>query len=814
MIESRTFEDFTWDYEYYNNSKYLKRTTDIDGRYTDYDYDQLGRLTEIEDQHLAGDNATIETSYDYHYFNDASNSSGYNFVETKVNYVVEHTLFLSQLDRIISLQYMDGLGRPIQTVQKGYSDTDSDVVTAQEYDDVGRLSKVYEPFDGMTDSGNFYSNIPQNQPYTLSGYESSPLNRIVSATPPDWNYPTWTSYGKNDIAIGNNGIGTLFKQTTTDGNNNKIINYTDRKGRNVLTKHSSADNTQATNTYYEYDDKDRLSKVIPPGADASTVNLIYQYLYDGRDRLLQKSLPDQIVGSAKAWHYFKYNDRDLLTFSQDPNMRSTSINRWLHTKYDVYGRPTSTGFVNLNPENGDILLNYSEALTETEYDGQSLVPFLPIYRGKITKTRTKILETTDDWIETITEYDILGRIDKITSNSYVNLSMNSAESVFYEYDFANNIIQNRRLHNAFGVTTEVINRMTFDHSGRQKSTNHRVKRNGVTIANEDLSEIDYTIKDQVKTRRLGKVGNGFLQTCDYEYLANRFLSKMNDPDDLNSDDLFSFELFYNDDPDEVVATNYFNGNISGMAWRVKDKGAKHIQGFQYDYLNRLVNVDHLEDKDLGAGVEDQYNSTYSYDSRGNITELTRNGVYNDGNNWLLQQIDDLSYTYSSNTNRLSVVTDSANPVSDCPLTQSVSNISNSQIITASETIIADGTVDGSNVVVFQAGEAVNLQPGFQINASGIGSFEGGIGSCSSSANGFVQNSNASFQYDENGNMTFDPNKNIVIEYNHLNLPERVIKDGNKIIDFVYDAAGIKLGKIITDDGSLLYNQSYCSGIEY
>ena len=59
-------------------------------------------------------------------------------------------------------------------------------------------------------------------------------------------------------------------------------------------------------------------------------------------------------------------------------------------------------------------------------------------------------------------------------------------------------------------------------------------------------------------------------------------------------------------------------------------------------------------------------------------------------------------------------------------------------------------------------------------------------------NGNVTNND--YVYDANGNMIEDKNKDITIEYNHLNLATRVtFGNGNKL-EWVYDAAGIKLTK--------------------
>jgi RHS repeat-associated protein len=52
-----------------------------------------------------------------------------------------------------------------------------------------------------------------------------------------------------------------------------------------------------------------------------------------------------------------------------------------------------------------------------------------------------------------------------------------------------------------------------------------------------------------------------------------------------------------------------------------------------------------------------------------------------------------------------------------------------------------------------------------------------------------------YDYDDNGNMTQDLNKDIKsIEYNHLNLPSKVIKNDDQYIKYIYDATGIKLAQ--------------------
>ncbi|MGN7825085.1 DUF6443 domain-containing protein, partial [Chitinophaga sp. 22536] len=59
-----------------------------------------------------------------------------------------------------------------------------------------------------------------------------------------------------------------------------------------------------------------------------------------------------------------------------------------------------------------------------------------------------------------------------------------------------------------------------------------------------------------------------------------------------------------------------------------------------------------------------------------------------------------------------------------------------------------------------------------------------------------------YSYDGAGNLTRDENKQIAaISYNHLNLPELITIKGKGNIRFLYDAAGAKVRKVVTDNTS-------------
>jgi RHS repeat-associated protein len=77
--------------------------------------------------------------------------------------------------------------------------------------------------------------------------------------------------------------------------------------------------------------------------------------------------------------------------------------------------------------------------------------------------------------------------------------------------------------------------------------------------------------------------------------------------------------------------------------------------------------------------------------------------------------------------------------------------------------------------------------------------------------GFIDGANSAteYGYDPNGNMTSDANKGITgITYNHLNLPVQVNFNSGGVINYVYDAAGMKLEKTASNGTYTEYAGNY------
>lgn len=799
---TKTFDQHTSQNEYHDNTYLLEKQTAVDGQEVVYEYDQLMRPTVVKAR-----NEHVITSFDYHYTTDISNE--YNYFQSSTTYT---PVTGSELENHSQRQYVDGLGRVVQSNQIAHSPSSRDVITAVEYDNRGRVSRTYEPVHSFFDDGTFF-NISANAPHTLTEYEPSPLNRTSAVTPPNWTATT-TTYGtnNNNISIhpgmsGNYLSGSLNTTTLEDGDGRQTISYTDTRGRQVAMYQTDGSSTAITR--YVYDDKDRLTKTFPPDNINFNENLIFEQLYDGNDNLRYSKVPDKQAVS------MYYDERDLAVVMQDGKMAAE--NRWMLTEYDNYGRPTQTGFENnpvLDMDNQPVSNGIDNLLTETFYDGFDGSGTLgdPIYKGRVRKTRTRILNGnffSNEWLESTIAYDDHGRTVATIGNNHLE---NGAENTSFSYDYADNVLSTYREHGQGNpyFTRIIENDMTYDHKGRLKTTSHSI--DGIQ---QDISEMQYDIEDRVSSKHLGGFVGSALQQVNYGYNERNFLVNINNPFNLG-DDLFAMRLRYNSiDEGFNEAETQENGNIAQIVWATPSMNEAVTYGFSYDYLNRLTWAEYgTADNDgtsFSATVElnNHYSSSYTYeDARGNIQNITRQGMINLNGTWTPQEIDDMTLHYKTNSNQLDYIEDmAAAPI--CPGIRNLSGSETGNIVERGTVIASTQSVEASAMVDYLASECINLNANFEVKLGA--EFLADIEPCSNEGFGFVDDVDGdTYLYDENGNMTYDPDKNITVFYNYLSLPYRVEWDDGRWMELVYDAGGMKLTKTRSDN----YVKEYVGGIEY
>ncbi len=305
-------------------------------------------------------------------------------------------------DVIENVQYVDGLGRPNQTVALRAGGKGEDLITKIEYDAFGRQTKEYLPFSESSNTGTkFRENIDLNgfyknsyaadfantleeeiNPYSEMHYEYSPLNRVQEQSAPgdswklekslDTDHTIKFDYQTNianevrffEVTFSGNplntespsltetgyyGLAELYKTITKDENwqpgqehdkDHTAEEFKDKQNRIVLKR--SYNLNQAHDTYYVYDDFGNLTYVIPPkAADSLSIDqpILDDLCYQYKYDSRNRLIEKKLPGKGLESIVYDRLDRPVLT--QDANLKAQGV--WLFTKYDALGRVIYTG---------------------------------------------------------------------------------------------------------------------------------------------------------------------------------------------------------------------------------------------------------------------------------------------------------------------------------------------------------------------------------------------------------------------------------------------------------------------------------------
>lgn len=343
---------------------------------------------------VLGITCDVSAQSSYLYTSDLSESKNYVRAVTAKGEGLDlssSSLDAYEVDEVI--QYYDGLGRPLQTVQVAASTTHHDIVSHTFYDEFGREAERYLPFSTVLDNYNhgslvqsstvivdqqdYYSNYGQYtdrlHAFSETEYEASPLNRILSETGSgkSWhdnekavNY-AYKVHDTEDYAIPQCVVNSsnvfdlvyldqqLYVNSTTDEDGNKMETITDLQGQVIMKRsYLSEFINDCAVTYYVYDDYNNLRLVVQPAgweqlrdqlSGGANVQLIaneefvsqycFYYEYDHRNRMIEKQVP----GAAPV--YMVYDKRDRLVLTQDGNQRSVTDSQILvdGVNEDLYG---------------------------------------------------------------------------------------------------------------------------------------------------------------------------------------------------------------------------------------------------------------------------------------------------------------------------------------------------------------------------------------------------------------------------------------------------------------------------------------------
>jgi RHS repeat-associated protein len=666
----------------------------------------------------------------------------------------------------------------------------------------------------------------------------------------------------NLLENGEYGSGELYKNITKDenhsgtGKNHTTEEFTNKQGQVVLKRTYNAN--QAHDTYYVYDDFGNLTYVIPPKVDTSDgvsvselTELCYQYIYDHRNRLVEKKLP------GKGWEYIVYNKLDQPIMTQDANQRTkqTTSDEWLFTKYDAFGRVAYTGKATaaentsrtaiqnevdnsssalwvargneINVGNADISYNdgaypnsssnaqLSEILTINYYDdyyfdrsgtGTSHVAFgittTSEVKGLPTGTKVKVLDVsgTNVWITTVTFYDEKARpIYTYSHNDYLG----TVDIVSSQLDFVGKPRKVRSSHRKAGTTIVTLDNFTYDHTGRLLTQTQ-------CIGDDTLGNSCDGVVDGCGTEVNAVINDPIVDTSQVA-ISSITLSATPGQSVILRPGSGGTTVTLRIDPNAAPGGGSGSGNTATSAEEL-------IVSKTYDALGQL------ESKMVGGDPTGNGLQTvdYSYNVRGWLKQINNpaslgNDLFAFGINyntvnhsgtplfngniaeteWRTANTDNslkwYNYSYDA-LNRIVSATDNTNKYSLSGVTYDKNGNIN--------TLLRQGWITENPLLANNTGFGVmdNLTytyNGNQLQKVADAATLDQYGFKDDAINTTVDTLD-DYTYDANGNTISDDNKGITnISYNHLNLPTQVtLIDGT--ISYIYDAAGVKLKKVVNN----------------
>ena len=242
--------------------------------------------------------------------------------ENNYNFVREELIQKSGIDdsvevaaltveqKSMTTKYVDGLGRPIQTVQWRANPEKYDLVQPIEYDFVGREATKYLPYSISATNGYYrqlatiddeyenseqalfynglHPNIPaDSSPFSVARFEASALNRVIEqgAFGVTWQPGTdhtvrrvYRTNEENEVLLFDydiiRGLSTniqfyvsneLFCTEMVDEQQHIVLEFVDKMGKTICKK-VKGPNEEYACTYYVYDNLDNLVAVLPPEA--------------------------------------------------------------------------------------------------------------------------------------------------------------------------------------------------------------------------------------------------------------------------------------------------------------------------------------------------------------------------------------------------------------------------------------------------------------------------------------------------------------------------------------------------------------------
>lgn len=716
-----------------------------------------------------------------------------------------------------STVYTDGLGRPIQTINKAESATGKDVVDAQTYDSYGQSPLRYLPYvqtSGNTNDGKFKSSPftvqkaflqdPILNPsgagesifYEQNIYDESPSSKIIKNFGPGNSWANeggkkpsqhydfvntvadsvrlWTMSAGVPVTTKTYDAGQLNKSVSIDENGFQLIVYTDKTGKTVLKKLQTGTGTGPAHigwlcTYFVYDELDKLRCIIPPLAvdriipswSTSSVlaGLCTIYRYDTRGRSIITKLPG--IDSTET----VYDSRDRAVLMRDGNLKAKNL--WLVTYYDNLDRPVRSATYSVTGSTRESLQTSVNAAPIGTF------PFIPA--GSLTDLGYLYYDDN---------YAFPGVQPALTSD------FGKPQKGGNLYDVPNTGISHRAMGKLTGMRVKIL--------GTTQWLN-------TTVYYNDKGRILQVITDNI---------NGGKQTKTYLYdfsgkVLSTYLRHTNPQSIVTPETRILNSIAYNS-----------LGQITQVSTQLNDVvgSTRVLASYTYDELGNVK-----------TKILPKESQTIEYNIGGQLKSINKTFVNTAGStsNWFGE---DLSYDYGFNANQydgsiggvkwksrgdgisraLGYSYDKANRISASEFSQQNQGSSswlNDKVDFTTTGINYDG--NGNILSVKQTGlkglvkaTIDSLKYGYIPNTNKLFFVSDKANDPQSKLGDFREISNQETQdydYDSSGNLVLDMNRLYAPKpYNYLNLPDSLTILGKGNVAYTYDAAGNKLRKIITD----------------